>query len=198
MAFGIHWSCRNTRTPCQSNLVDLQHVGKVCVHIVLSSLENMLFENVWNIHIVIDFIKKMLNTCFCLDTRYEYNYFDGPLTRYVKLRVAHARECREHFPPPHLFQRKRLVSDPDMHHGTCVTHVPWCMSGSLTRSGGENVPGIPGACATRNFTYLVRGPLKYQFYKVTLRQCFKRPIKHRNLYKELHNSDGRTIKKTTI
>ena len=24
--------------------------------------------------------------------------------------------------------------------------------------GGENVPGIPGACATRNFTYLVRGP----------------------------------------
>ena len=24
------------------------------------------------------------------------------------------------------------VSDPDMHHGTCVTHVPWCMPGSLT------------------------------------------------------------------
>ena len=22
-------------------------------------------------------------------------------------------------------------SDPGMHHGTCVTHVPWCMSGSL-------------------------------------------------------------------
>ena len=34
-----------------------------------------------------------------------------------------------------------------MHHGTCVTHVPWCMSGSLTCGGGENVPGIPGACA---------------------------------------------------
>ena len=26
------------------------------------------------------------------------------------------------------------VSDPDMHHGTCVTHVPWCMPGSLTSS----------------------------------------------------------------
>ena len=38
-------------------------------------------------------------------------------------------------------------------------HVPWCMSGSLTCGGGENVPGIPGACAARNFTYLVRGPL---------------------------------------
>ena len=29
------------------------------------------------------------------------------------------------FPPP-------LNSDLDMHHGTCVTHVPWCMPGSLT------------------------------------------------------------------
>ena len=29
------------------------------------------------------------------------------------------------FPPPR-------VSDPEMHHGTCVTQVPWCMPGSLT------------------------------------------------------------------
>ena len=58
----------------------------------------------------------------------------------------------------HRLQRKPLVSDPDMHHGTCVTHVPWCMSGSLTRGVRENVLGIPGVCPTRNFTYLVRGP----------------------------------------
>ena len=44
------------------------------------------------------------------------------------------------------------------HHDTCVTHVSWCMSESLTCAGGENVPGIPGACTTRNFTYLSRGP----------------------------------------
>ena len=67
------------------------------------------------------------------------------------------RECRERF-PRHRLQRKLLVSDPGMHHGTCVTHVPWCISGSLTRGGGENVPGIPGACASRNCTYLARGP----------------------------------------
>ena len=67
------------------------------------------------------------------------------------------RECRERFSRRRI-QRKPLVSDPGMHHGTCVTHVPWCMSGSETRGGGENVPGIPGACATRYFTYLVRGP----------------------------------------
>ena len=49
--------------------------------------------------------------------------------------------------PRRRFQRKLLVSDPGMHHGTCVTHVPWCMSGSLTCGDGENVPGIPSACA---------------------------------------------------
>ena len=55
------------------------------------------------------------------------------------------------------------VSDPHMHHGTCVTHEPWWMQESLT-SGflwsrwEKNVPDIPGAGATRNFTYLARGP----------------------------------------
>ena len=53
-------------------------------------------------------------------------------------------------------QRKPLVSDTGMHHGTCVTHVPWCMSGSLASGGGENVPGIPGACAPAIFCIWLR------------------------------------------
>ena len=60
--------------------------------------------------------------------------------------------------PRHRLQRKPQISDPGMHHVTCVTHVPWCMSGSLTRDGEGNVPGFPGACTTRNYTYLVRYP----------------------------------------
>ena len=67
------------------------------------------------------------------------------------------RECRERF-PRHLLQRKPLINDPGMHHGTCVTHVPWCMPGSLIHGGGENVPGIPAACTTHNCAYLARGP----------------------------------------
>ena len=59
----------------------------------------------------------------------------------------------------HRLQRKPLVNDPGMHHGTCTTHVPWCMSESLTRGGGENVLGIPGVCATRNFAHVVRVPM---------------------------------------
>ena len=50
----------------------------------------------------------------------------GPLARYVKLWVAHAPGMPGTFPTP------PRVSDPVMHHGTCVTHVPWFMSGSLT------------------------------------------------------------------
>ena len=51
---------------------------------------------------------------------------NGPLTSYVKLRVAHASEM-----PGTFFQPSR-VSDPDMHHDASVTHVSWCMPGSLT------------------------------------------------------------------
>ena len=50
----------------------------------------------------------------------------GPLARYVKLRVAHAPEMPGTSSPP------PRVSDPDMHRGTCVTRVPWCMPRSLT------------------------------------------------------------------
>ena len=50
----------------------------------------------------------------------------GPLTRCLKLRVVHAPEMPGAFPSP------TRVSDPDMHHGICITHVPWCMPGLLT------------------------------------------------------------------
>ena len=89
-----------------------------------------------------------------------WNDCNRPLTRYVKLRVAHAPGMPATFPPPSTSE-KPLVSDPGMHHGTCFTHAPWCMSGLLTHDGGENVPGIPGACATRNFEYLERGPWRH-------------------------------------
>ena len=83
----------------------------------------------------------------------------GPLARYVKLLVAHAAPGM-----PGTFSSPPGLSNPDMHHDTCVTHVPWCLPGSLTSDFilsrfGENVPGIPGACATHKITYLVRGSL---------------------------------------
>ena len=63
--------------------------------------------------------------------------------RYVKLRVAHAPGMLGMFSPP------PRVRDPDMHHGTCVTHVPWCMPGSLTirltlkSVAGKKCPAFP-------------------------------------------------------
>ena len=35
------------------------------------------------------------------------------------------------------------------------------MSGSLNRGGEKNIPSIPDASATRNFTHLARGPWLY-------------------------------------
>ena len=67
-----------------------------------------------------------------------------PLTDTSNCGLRMRQECREPF-PHHRLQRKPLVFDPVTHHGTSVTQVPWCMSGSLTRGGCENVPGIPGA-----------------------------------------------------
>ena len=102
----------------------------------------------------------------------------GPLTDAQNCGLCMRRECWERF-SRHQLQKKPLISDLGMHHGTCVTHVPWCMSGSLTSGGGENVPGIPGACATRNFAYLARGPLQnnnadYMYIKYSLlMHCIK-------------------------
>ena len=50
---------------------------------------------------------------------------------------------------PGTFSPSPQMSDPDMHHGTCVTHVPWCMPGSPTsgflwnRRRGKTFPAFP-------------------------------------------------------
>ena len=94
----------------------------------------------------------MIYACYVFMVIFRSNPYNPGLLQYQ----WPSCQIRKHF-PRHRLQRKPLDSDPGMHHGTCVTHVPWCMSGSLNRGGGENVPGIPGACVTRNFTYLARG-----------------------------------------
>ena len=81
----------------------------------------------------------------------------GLLPDTLNRRLCMRPEYRERF-LRHRLPKKITSYDPGMHHGTCVVHVPWCMSGSLTRGDGEKIPGIPGAWATHNFTYLAKGP----------------------------------------
>ena len=52
---------------------------------------------------------------------------------------------------------------PKRQHGTCVTHVLWCMmrsltSGSFEVGSGENDFDIPGASTTQNSMYLTKKP----------------------------------------
>ena len=79
------------------------------------------------------FISQTLHSCGIR------KHFYGPLTRCAELRVAHAPGMPGTFSPP------SRVGDPDMQHGTCVTHVPWCMPGSLT-SGFLLIRGL-GKCS---------------------------------------------------
>ena len=99
------WTCR------------IHHVGYECCSLISSM--SVIIESYWWIHIV--FVSLLPSSpCWLLP------FFYGPLVRYVKLQVAHAPGMPGTFSPP------PRVRDPDMHHGTCDMHVPWCMPGSLT------------------------------------------------------------------
>ena len=72
----------------------------------------------------------------------------GSLTRYIQLRVVHAPGMSGTFSSPPRVSDP-WVSDPYMHYGTCVTHVPWSMPESLTsgflwsRWRGKMFPAFP-------------------------------------------------------
>ena len=75
---------------------------------------------------------------------------------------------------PGTFSPSPRVNDPDMHHATCATHVPWCMPGSLT--SGFPWSRCPGKRSRhsrrmRNPRFYVSGKRPNESYKyVDLRQ----------------------------
>ena len=86
------------------------------------------------------------------DTPCHQGHIVGPHTRYVKMCVAHAPGIPGTFSsPPTSTETDSLASRHESRH---VHIVPWCMSGSLARDGGQK---FPGACATRSLAYLVKG-----------------------------------------
>ena len=98
---------------------------------MVSDIENLVFQSLW---LLTDISAALLQcntaiiTCIHLaQFSFIWHIAHGPLARYVKLWAAHAPGM------PETFSLSPWVSDPDMHHGTCMTYVPWCMPGSLTR-----------------------------------------------------------------
>ena len=67
------------------------------------------------------------------------------------------RECRERFSRHHWLAIPTYITARASRRcrDACWGHK---IAVSFEVGSGENVPSIPGACATRNFTYLVRGP----------------------------------------
>ena len=60
----------------------------------------------------------MTQECCLVGVSWKADYQSGPLTRDVKLWVAQAPGM------PGTFSLPQRLSDPELHHGTCVTHVP--------------------------------------------------------------------------
>ena len=90
--------------------------------------------------------------------------------------------ARAHAPGmPGTFSPSPQVSDPDMHHGTCDTHVPWCKSGSLTsgflwnRRRGETFPAF-AAHAHPQFCVSGKRPMRgwYHDFSWSLRRNHNR------------------------
>ena len=55
---------------------------------------------------------------------------------------------------PGTFSLPPRMSNPDMHHGSCVTHVPWCMPGSLSH-GFQEAAALFSVVFGRYMTILV-------------------------------------------
>ena len=101
-----------------------------------------------------------------MNTKYKSNRIGmGILSDTQNCGLRMPRECRERF-PRHRFQRKPLVSDPDMHHGKCVTHDA-CRD-RLPAEARNTFPAFP-AHAQPAILYLVRGPWVrfYSLFKST-------------------------------
>ena len=147
-------------------------ISATVIFTTMYSLKDNFCRSIMQLHILFNFVHfcSLFTGVWCLfdiisasehgevpTRKYIHSTAIGLLTDTQTCLLRMHRECRERF-LRHRLQRKMLISDPGMHHGTCDMRVPLCMSGSLTRGGGENVLGISGACATRNFTYLARDP----------------------------------------
>ena len=120
---------------------------------------NTLWARKWNLATILlavmactklwPYLVAILHEEYCTRNKYEgqgqviTSHSICALTRSVKLRVAHAPGMPVTFSPP------SWVSNLDTHHGTRVTHVPWCMPGSLTSGflwslvAGKTFPAFP-------------------------------------------------------
>ena len=117
------------------------NVGFSKMVICYLDIKSVLWELwVYNVMAYADFSMGLLpdtRNCVCACAGDAGNVFPitaGERSRHASRHVRHARAV--------------------MHAGIANYRFP------LKSAAGENVPSIPGACATCNFTYLVRGPWK--------------------------------------
>ena len=97
------------------------HIG-ICVF--MPALDKYCFQLMWGIWSLCGFA--LILQTKELIIRGVILLMNDKLLNYFKLRVVHVPVM------PITFSSPPRVSDPDMHHDTCVVHVSWCMPESQT------------------------------------------------------------------
>ena len=109
-----------------------KYVCKVYCHLI----RHRSFKNIW-IELYMGLLPNTSN-CGCACAGNAGNVFPATTGKQSRHASRHVRDARA-----------------VMHAGIANSCFP------LNSAAGGNVPGIPGACATLDFTYLVRGPWNY-------------------------------------
>ena len=107
-------------------------------------------------------------TCLMSIELWDFKYH-GPLTRYVKLRVAHASGMPGTFPPAAEFKGNRELAIP-----VCITARAMHVRIAYPRWRGKR-SRYSRRIRTRNLRYLARGPLKgitiFAIYDIRMEAC---------------------------
>ena len=137
------------RTPSKKGILVIEnYMGSVC-SIHLAHVQRVIVYQAKE-------KKARLNPCLwlCILVRVSDMltcYLNTAVWRFRQWASCQIRQIADAHAPgmPGTFSPPPRVSNPDMHHGTCVRHVPWCMPGSLTRvflwirRWGETFPAFP-------------------------------------------------------
>ena len=120
---------------CNSEYIQSRLIAKAYGKYLIPNVLHWWYDRFATSHIVWDLpyetCTRLCYALFSLDYQLHLVHVIYPLT-WASCQIREIAGCACAGNTGKVFSPPLRVSDPDMHHGTCVTHVPWCMTGSLT------------------------------------------------------------------
>ena len=120
------WSTKTLERPQNVQHVATRHVPIVTTWLLGKALVVPFLKGSYTTH----YVHVNLNPC-CAKCNFAYFGIIRNFASWTSCQIRKNVGCTCAGNAGNVFPAPR-VSDPDMHHGTCVTHVSWFMSGSLS------------------------------------------------------------------